>query len=77
MSITFFFLIKFQEDCNYNSAEMSKDGTYYVLTCGGPGIPQVTLHRASDHSRLRLIEDNQEVGILYLFNKYYFLPTRK
>lgn len=59
--ITCGFKNDFNEDCNYNSAEMSKDGTYYVLTCGGPGIPQVTLHRASDHSRLRLIEDNQEV----------------
>ncbi|ROT66610.1 hypothetical protein C7M84_015409 [Penaeus vannamei] len=39
----------------------------YCITCGFKNdfnedcIPQVTLHRASDHSRLRLIEDNQEV----------------
>lgn len=50
-----------QEDCNYNSGEPSKGSSFYVLTCNGPGIPQVTLHRASDHTRLMLLEDNQEV----------------
>ncbi|XP_071514680.1 venom dipeptidyl peptidase 4 isoform X3 [Panulirus ornatus] len=59
--ITCGFKNDFNEGCNYNSADMSKDSTYYVLTCGGPGIPQVTLHRASDHTRLMLIEDNQRV----------------
>lgn len=51
----------FQEECNYNAVEMSEDNTYYALTCNGPGIPQVTVHRASDHARLLLLEDNQEV----------------
>ena len=55
-----------QEDCNYNSAELSKKSTYYVLTCSGPGIPQVTLHKASDHSRIQLLEDNQIVSLRFL-----------
>ncbi|XP_045623531.1 venom dipeptidyl peptidase 4 isoform X2 [Procambarus clarkii] len=59
--ITCGFKNDFNEDCNYNSAEMSEKSTYYALTCSGPGIPQVTMHRSSDHSRLLLLEDNQEV----------------
>ncbi|KAK7075274.1 Inactive dipeptidyl peptidase 10, partial [Halocaridina rubra] len=59
--ITCGFKNDFDEDCNYNSAEFSEDSTYYALTCGGPGIPQVTLHRALDHTRLMLLEDNLEI----------------
>lgn len=59
--ITCDFKNDYSEDCNYNSGETSKGSSYYVLTCNGPGIPQVTLHRASDHTRLMLLEDNQEV----------------
>ncbi|KAG0710834.1 Prolyl endopeptidase FAP [Chionoecetes opilio] len=51
----------FSEECNYNAADVSEDNTYYVLTCNGPGIPQVTIHSAADHARLLLLEDNQEV----------------
>ncbi|KAF2361490.1 Dipeptidylpeptidase IV N-terminal domain, partial [Trinorchestia longiramus] len=59
--ITCGFKNDYSEECNYNSGEMSKASSYYVLTCNGPGIPQVTLHRASDHTRLLLLEDNQFV----------------
>lgn len=59
--ITCGFKNDFDEDCNYNSADFSEDSTYYVLTCGGPGIPQVTLHNSAAHSRLMLLEDNHEV----------------
>ncbi|XP_008202160.1 venom dipeptidyl peptidase 4 isoform X1 [Nasonia vitripennis] len=30
--------------CLYNSAEFSKDNSHYVLTCAGPGIPEITIH---------------------------------
>ncbi|KAK3858000.1 hypothetical protein Pcinc_035779 [Petrolisthes cinctipes] len=59
--ITCGFKNDFNEDCNYNSAELSEGSTYYVLTCGGPGIPQVTVHRSTDHARLMLLEDNQDI----------------
>ncbi|XP_066966101.1 dipeptidyl peptidase 4-like isoform X2 [Macrobrachium rosenbergii] len=59
--ITCGFKNDFGEDCNYNSADFSKESQYYVLTCSGPGIPQVTLHKTSDHSRLMLLEDNQDI----------------
>lgn len=59
--ITCGFKNDFNEECNYNAVDVSKDNTYYVLTCNGPGIPQVTIHRAADHARLLLLEDNQEV----------------
>uniref|UniRef100_A0A6A7G5S2 Venom dipeptidyl peptidase 4 n=3 Tax=Hirondellea gigas TaxID=1518452 RepID=A0A6A7G5S2_9CRUS len=59
--ITCDFKNDYSEDCNYNSGEPSKGSSYYVLTCNGPGIPQITLHRASDHTRLMLLEDNQQI----------------
>lgn len=70
-----------QEDCNYNSAELSEGSTYYVLTCGGPGIPQVTVHRSGDHARLMLLEDNQDVSLLLfcfvvLFAQFSIIVSR-
>jgi len=59
--ITCGFKNDYSEDCNYNTAEVSSDNSYYVLTCSGPAIPQVTLHQSSNHSRLALLEDNQEI----------------
>ncbi|XP_076054020.1 venom dipeptidyl peptidase 4-like isoform X3 [Oratosquilla oratoria] len=59
--ITCEFKNDYAEDCNYNSGDVSKKQQFYALTCGGPGIPQVTLHRASDHTRVALLENNNDV----------------
>ncbi|KAL7632657.1 UNVERIFIED_CONTAM: hypothetical protein RMT77_017036 [Armadillidium vulgare] len=59
--ITCDFMNDYSEDCNSNSGDVSKKSTYYVLSCKGPGIPQITLHRAFDHDRLTLVEDNHEI----------------
>ncbi|XP_076054029.1 A-type potassium channel modulatory protein DPP6-like isoform X2 [Oratosquilla oratoria] len=52
------------ESCNYNEVDMSEEYSYFSLTCSGPGIPQVTLHRSADLSRIALLEDNDEVRTL-------------
>lgn len=33
-----------QTDCLYNVAEFSEDASYYVLTCAGPDVPDVTVY---------------------------------
>jgi len=59
--ITCDFKNDYSEECNYNAGDMSPHGAHYALSCQGPGIPQVTLHRAADHSRLLLLQDNQPI----------------
>lgn len=31
-------------ECQYNTVEFSKDSEYYLHTCAGPDIPQVTFY---------------------------------
>ena len=47
--------------CLYNSAEFSTDSSHYVLTCAGPGIPQITVHDRNS-TRLFTWEKNEEVA---------------
>lgn len=32
-------------DCKYNEATFSTDGSYYVLECQGPGVPKVLIRK--------------------------------
>lgn len=35
------------DSCLYNSAEVSTDSTYLVITCNGPGVPHISIYSAS------------------------------
>ncbi|CAG2059492.1 unnamed protein product, partial [Timema podura] len=47
------------DDCLYSSAEFGESSSQYVLTCLGPGIPQVSLYNRSHH-QITMWEDNTE-----------------
>lgn len=46
-------------ECDYVSASMSKDGTYYVMDCKGPGIPYSCLHHTASNTLLSIWTDNR------------------
>lgn len=35
------------DNCLYNSAEVSTDSTYLVVTCNGPGVPHISIYSAN------------------------------
>ncbi|XP_058799148.1 venom dipeptidyl peptidase 4-like isoform X2 [Phymastichus coffea] len=51
--------------CLYNSAEFSKDNSHYVLTCAGPGIPEITIHNRNS-TKLYTWEGNKAVAEIIL-----------
>lgn len=59
-------------DCSYNTAEFSKSGSYYVLTCAGPNVPQISIH-SKDGEVKEVWTTNEELSAL-IFNK---APTIK
>ncbi|XP_060714983.1 dipeptidyl peptidase 4 [Tachysurus vachellii] len=49
-----------EDRCKYNSAYFSTDGTYYRLSCSGPGLPLYTLRDSRGAgSEIRVLEDNK------------------
>ncbi|KAM3917278.1 dipeptidyl peptidase 4-like [Leptodactylus fuscus] len=50
--------------CQHYSAYFSKHGKYYSLNCNGPGIPIYTLHDTSNDAEIRILESNEELGVL-------------
>ncbi|KAM8933519.1 prolyl endopeptidase FAP [Pelodytes ibericus] len=49
--------------CQYYSASFSYKAKYYSLYCYGPGLPIVSLHDASDNRKLKILEENLQLGI--------------
>lgn len=47
-------------ECLYNSAGFSKNFSYYVLTCEGPGVPEVSLY-AINNTKIEIWENNEEL----------------
>ncbi|KAM8933520.1 dipeptidyl peptidase 4-like [Pelodytes ibericus] len=50
--------------CQRFSAYFSHNSKYYSLTCSGPGLPIYTLHRSSDDTEMKVLEDNEDLRIL-------------
>uniref|UniRef100_A0A671T8L1 Dipeptidyl peptidase 4-like n=1 Tax=Sinocyclocheilus anshuiensis TaxID=1608454 RepID=A0A671T8L1_9TELE len=44
--------------CKYNSALFSTEGTYYLMSCSGPGLPLHTLRNSQDGT---VLEDNKDL----------------
>ncbi|XP_054418733.1 dipeptidyl peptidase 4 [Pteronotus mesoamericanus] len=44
--------------CQYYSVSFSKEAKYYQLRCSGPGLPLYSLHRSSNDTEVRVLEDN-------------------
>ncbi|KAJ8921034.1 hypothetical protein NQ315_015830 [Exocentrus adspersus] len=40
-------------DCSYNTADFSKDGSYYALTCAGPNVPQIAIYSKEGQEELQ------------------------
>ncbi|XP_014604197.1 PREDICTED: venom dipeptidyl peptidase 4 isoform X1 [Polistes canadensis] len=49
--------------CLYNTAKFSTDNSYYVLTCAGPGVPEIFIYDRSGKN-IAIWEDNKGVAEL-------------
>ncbi|KAK7126649.1 hypothetical protein R3I94_017982 [Phoxinus phoxinus] len=47
--------------CKYYSALFSAEGTYYHMSCSGPGLPLYTLRNSRDGTEVRVLEDNEDL----------------
>uniref|UniRef100_A0A8C2H4W5 Dipeptidyl-peptidase 4 n=1 Tax=Cyprinus carpio TaxID=7962 RepID=A0A8C2H4W5_CYPCA len=48
--------------CKYNSALFSTKGTYYLMSCSGPGLPLHTLRNSRDGTGMaKVLEDNKDL----------------
>ncbi|XP_050596155.1 venom dipeptidyl peptidase 4 isoform X3 [Bombus affinis] len=47
--------------CLYNTAKFSTDHSHYVLTCAGPGVPDIVIYN-KDSSKLLAWEENEAVS---------------
>ncbi|CAL7939159.1 unnamed protein product [Xylocopa violacea] len=47
--------------CLYNTAKFSTDHSHYVLTCAGPGVPDIAIYNQNS-TRLMVWEDNEAVS---------------
>uniref|UniRef100_A0A671T9A6 Dipeptidyl peptidase 4-like n=1 Tax=Sinocyclocheilus anshuiensis TaxID=1608454 RepID=A0A671T9A6_9TELE len=47
--------------CKYNSALFSTEGTYYLMSCSGPGLPLHTLRNSQDGTEVKVLEDNKDL----------------
>ncbi|XP_077470428.1 dipeptidyl peptidase 4-like [Stigmatopora argus] len=46
------------ENCQYNSADFSHNSSFYLMRCGGPGIPYSSLIDNREGKELSVLEDN-------------------
>ena len=44
--------------CLYNTAKFSKEMSYYVLECKGPGVPKVYLFHTNTNKQISLLNNN-------------------
>ncbi|XP_015595104.1 venom dipeptidyl peptidase 4, partial [Cephus cinctus] len=49
--------------CLYNSAKFSTDNSYYILTCSGPGVPDISIYNRNS-TKLFTWENNHDVANL-------------
>uniref|UniRef100_A0A8C1HYM6 Dipeptidyl-peptidase 4 n=1 Tax=Cyprinus carpio carpio TaxID=630221 RepID=A0A8C1HYM6_CYPCA len=66
--------------CKYNSALFSTEGTYYLMSCSGPGLPLYTLRNSRDGTEVRVLEDNKDLEntLQNIFDLWYqmMLPPK-
>uniref|UniRef100_A0A0C9RFV4 Venom dipeptidyl peptidase 4 n=2 Tax=Fopius arisanus TaxID=64838 RepID=A0A0C9RFV4_9HYME len=48
--------------CLYNEAELSPDNSHYILTCAGPGVPDVSIYNSMNTSKVVTWENNAGVA---------------
>ena len=53
--------LKHRPRCEYVAVHMSKDGSYYVMDCKGPGIPYSCLHHTATNTLLSVWTDNESL----------------
>ncbi|KAK6466803.1 inactive dipeptidyl peptidase 10 isoform X1 [Huso huso] len=46
-------------DCTFFRAQFSPNMTSFMLQCGGPGVPKVSVHQTDDPSNYFILEDNE------------------
>ncbi|KAM3857129.1 dipeptidyl peptidase 4-like [Diretmus argenteus] len=46
------------ESCQYNSAYFSRDASFYLMACYGPGIPYYSLRDSWENTEVKVLEDN-------------------
>ncbi|GFV51290.1 venom dipeptidyl peptidase 4 [Trichonephila clavipes] len=49
------------EECTYHNAIFSPGAKYYILECLGPGVPWIDLRNTDNHTRLDLLDSNDNV----------------
>ncbi|XP_076294344.1 venom dipeptidyl peptidase 4 isoform X2 [Lasioglossum baleicum] len=50
-----------EQKCLYNTAKFSTDHSHYVLTCAGPGVPDITIYNRNS-KKLHVWENNEAVS---------------
>ncbi|XP_046586430.1 venom dipeptidyl peptidase 4 isoform X1 [Neodiprion lecontei] len=50
-----------ETDCLYNTAKLSTDNSHYILTCAGPGVPEISVY-SKDTTMIYSWEDNSDVA---------------
>ncbi|XP_034934341.1 venom dipeptidyl peptidase 4 isoform X2 [Chelonus insularis] len=48
--------------CLHNDAELSPDKSRYMLTCGGPGVPEVSIYNSANATKILTWEDNKPIA---------------
>ncbi|XP_063983371.1 venom dipeptidyl peptidase 4 isoform X3 [Diachasmimorpha longicaudata] len=48
--------------CLYNEAQLSPDNSHYVLTCAGPGIPDISIYSSMNASKVLTWESNAGIS---------------
>ena len=61
-----------RKSCNYYSATMSLNASYFAMICHGPDVPWACIHRSSTGDLVSVFEENQELTNKV---KQYDLPT--
>lgn len=54
-----------RKTCQFVEVAMSKSGSYYTMTCKGPGIPYSCLHHTQTNSLISVWEDNLDLEDTY------------
>ena len=62
--------LRHREKCEFVDVKMSKDGSFYVMDCKGPGIPYSCLHHTATNTLLSVWSDNAA-----LENRYSLLES--
>jgi len=57
--------LRHRHKCQFVTTQLSAEGSYYAMDCGGPGIPYTCLHATEDNSLLGVWEPNSRLERIF------------